>query len=310
MSLPWANADSGRFAAGNRAAEVLKAMLEGLGATYLSEVSAKCRPGHWSTQRCLFSLPVSSVGPQRLAAALHETLATLGMCEADREAFLVDLADPGEAPHFLHLGVEDDRCKVYWEADSPSDPLPAERRHVMYRAWKWRADERAASSDYVLLPTAREARVAIEAELERHPECPMHDVIEQLQVSFALAQITWPPVTVRIEEMQAGEPTGRDSLNLHLHRAGLPLGTLAGPMFALAREWQSTPRQTLIDWMARHGSETLSNLSFGRGATGEPFVTCYHGTKRHLTDRTEAPRRSDRIPGATPQQKRRHKTQA
>ncbi|WP_143005081.1 hypothetical protein [Billgrantia gudaonensis] len=277
---------------------------------YLSEMSAKCRPGQWSTQRCLFSLPVSSMAPQRLASVLGDTLATLGMLEADREAFLAGLADPEALPHFLHLGVEDDRCKVYWETDSPSEPLPAARRHVMYRAWKWRADECAASSDYVLLPTAHEAREAIEAELECHPMSPMHDVIEQLQISFALAQAAWPPVTVRIEEMQAGEPTGRDSLNLHLHRAGLPLGTLAGPLFSLAREWQTTSRQTLIDWMARHGSETLGNLSFGRGAGEEPFLTCYHGTKRHRSHQVEPPRRSNRIPGTTPQRKRRHKTQA
>lgn len=301
MSLPWANADPGRFIAGNRAAEALQVMLNVLAVPYLSEKSAKCRPGHWSTQRCLFSVPVELVSPDTLVDALGHVLSELGMTDDDARECLAPLhdhLDDGRAlPHFLHLGVEDDRCKIYWESPLP-DPIPRDSRFVLYRAWKWRAGESVARSDYVLLPTAGEARQAIERELAEQPASPLHDVIEQLQISYALGQTSWPPLTVRVEEIQAGRATGRDSLNLHLHQADLPLGTLAGTLFSLTRDWRSAARETLVSWMARHGNETLSNLSFGCDRGGQSFLTCYHGTTRHHPTRTAQPRRSDRIPGS------------
>ncbi|MFC3392687.1 hypothetical protein [Aidingimonas halophila] len=301
MSLPWANADPGRFAVGNRAAESIQSLLTSRALPYLSEKSAKCRPGRWSTQRCLFSVPVQAIPPDMLYDELGRLLFDLGMSRVDAETCLAPLDSCAEetlqCPHYLHLGVEDDRCKVYWEVKKP-DSLPGNERFVLYRAWKWRAGESVARSDYVLLPSAREARRAIDDELQAQPDSPLHDLIEQLQVSFALAQTPWPPLTVRIEEVQAGKATGRDSLNLHLHRAGLPLGTLAGPMFSLSREWKAAARDTLISWMAKHGNEILSNLSFGRDETGQPFVTCYHGTTRHHPRHTEHPRYSDRVPGS------------
>lgn len=305
MSSPLANANSGTHEAGYHASEVIQGMLETLAVPYLSERSVKCLPGRWSSQRCLFSVPMNVVPIDVLSPALEQLLADLGMSAQEVEECLAPLNQKERSgptlsrPHYLHLGVEGDRCKIYWETKRPAS-VPKEARFVLYRAWKWRANESAARSDYVLLKTAREARLAIEQALSFVPTCPVHDVIEQLQVSFALQQAPWPPLTVRIEEMQNGCPTGRDSLNLHLHRASLPLGTIAGTMFSLAREWQSAPRDTLIAWMAKHGNEALSNLSFGRNEAGQSFLTCYYGTARHQPKMNTNPRNhSDRFPGDT-----------
>lgn len=298
MSLPFSEADLCKDDAVDHT-ETLQVLLKGLGVPYLSEASAKFRPGIWSTRRRLFSVSTEAAPVDTLALRLDEVLAVLGMASADRLAFLAPLQDPvynAAPPHFLHLGVEDARCKAYWEAEPPAASQVA-GRHVMYRAWKWHRGESAACSDYVMLPSARCARQAIEEELGRLPDSPLHDVLEQLQVSFALAHESWPPLTVRVEETHNGRATGRDSLNVHLHRAGLPVGTLSGALFALSRHWEATSRDDLVAWMAAHGDHTLSNMSFGHGADGEPFLTCYHGTRRHLPHHTEPPRRSDRIPG-------------
>jgi hypothetical protein len=298
MPLPRTEVDGSRDAAADHA-EALQSLLEQSGVPYLSEASAKFRPGAWSTRRRLFSVSTEAAPVDALVPRLGSVLTGLGMLTADRDAFLAPLQERASGtapPHFLHLGVEDARCKAYWEAEPPVAGRIA-ARHVMYRAWKWFHGEASTCSDYVMLPSARRAGQAIEEALSRQAVSPLHDVLEQLQVSFALAHKAWPPLTVRVEETHQGRMTGRDSLNLHLHRAGLPLGTLAGALFALSRDWQATPRAALVEWMAAHGDQTLSNLSFGQGADGKPFLTCYHGTRRHLPHHTEPPRRSDRIPG-------------
>ncbi|MDR5885055.1 hypothetical protein [Vreelandella janggokensis] len=263
----------------------------------------KCLPGRWSSQRRLFSVPIDAVSIDVLSPALEQLLADLGMPGQQVEECLAPLNRKDRSgpqlsrPHYLHLGVEGDRCKIYWETKRPTS-IPKEARFVLYRAWKWRANEPVTRSDYVLLTTARAARRAIDLELSKDPPCAMHDLIEQLQVSFALQQEPWPPLTVRIEEVQDGHPTGRDSLNLHLHRAALPLGTVAGTMFTLARDWQSTSRDTLIAWVAGHGNQLLSNFSFGRNESGHPFATCYYGTTRHSPNKKDTVSHSDRIPGS------------
>lgn len=300
MSSPLVNANFSDFDASKQAADAIQGLIKDLTLPYLSEQSVKCLPGRWLTQRRLFSLPVDAVSTSKLLLALERLLTDLGMPSQDVEECLSPLVSPvadQPLPHYLHLGVEDDRCKIYWETKRP-DSLRKDARFVLYRAWKWRANEPVARSDYVLLTTAREARLAIEQELSLAPTCPVHDLIEQLQVSFALQQAPWPPLTVRIEEIQDGRSTGRDSLNLHLHSASLPLGAIAGTMFSLARDWRSAPRDTLIAWMARHGNEVLSNLSFGRNESGQPFLTCYYGTARHHP-KINTPKHSDRIPSGT-----------
>lgn len=300
MFLPWANADPGKYAAGNQAVEFIQDFLKVLDVPYLSERSVKFRFGRSSSQRCLFSVPVDLVSSDKLSKVLVRLLGDLGMSSQDADECLFPLnttsVEGGPLPHYLHLGVEDDRCKIYWEEKRP-ETLVKEDRFVLYRAWKWRVGESVARSDYVMLTTAQAARQAIEIELSLEPTSPLHDLLEQLQVSFALAQEPWPPLTVRIEEIQDGQPTGRNSLNVHLHRASLPLGTVAGTMFSLARDWQSTSRDTVIAWMANHGNEVLSNLSFGRDENDQPFVTCYHGARRHHPEKSDAVQRSDRIAG-------------
>ncbi|SDN17533.1 hypothetical protein [Vreelandella arcis] len=303
MSSPLFSADAGQYKVGNQATDAIQGLLESLELPYLSERSVKCLPGRWSSQRCLFMVPLETAPSDVLSPALERLLADLGMAgEYIAESLAPlnrhDVADPPPSrPTYLHLGVEGDRCKIYWEDKRPDTPS-REKRFVLYRAWKWRANEPVARSDYVLLTTASDARRAIEQELAAATTNPLHDVLEQLQVSFALQQEPWPPLTVRIEETQNGRPTGRDSLNLHVNRALLPLGTIAGTMFSLARDWQSAPRETLIDWIAGHGNEVLSNISFGRNEAGQPFVTCYHGAKRHHPHKIDTLNQSDRIPGS------------
>lgn len=303
MSSPLVNVNSSQYEAGNQASDAIQGVLKSLALPYLSEWSVKCLPGRWLSHRCLFMVPVEAATSDMLSPALERLLADLGMSSPHIEESLAplnrhDSADPPlSRPNYLHLGVEGDRCKIYWEAKRPDTPS-REKRFVLYRAWKWRANEPVARSDYVLLTTASDARRAIERELAAATTNPLHDVLEQLQVSFALQQEPWPPLTVRIEETQNGRPTGRDSLNLHVHRALLPLGTIAGTMFSLARDWQSAPRDTLIEWMARHGNEVLSNISFGRNEAGQPFITCYHGAKQHHPNKMDTLNFSDRIPGS------------
>lgn len=309
MSSQLANANSSELDAGMQAADAIQGLIKDLALPYLSERSVKCLPGSWLTQRRLFSVPVDAVSTSKLLLSLERLLTDLGMPDQFVEECLSPVVSPvvdQPLPHYLHLGIEDDRCKIYWEDRRP-DTLPKEERFVLYRAWKWRANEPVARSDYVLLATASDARRAIERELAAAPTSPLHDVLEQLQVSFALQQEPWPPLTVRIEEIQNGRPTGRDSLNLHVHRASLPLGTIAGTMFSLARDWQSAPRDTLIEWIAGHGNEVLSNFSFGRNEAGQPFVTCYHGAKRHHPNKIDTLNHSDRIPGS-PQRARERST--
>ncbi|MBA2777285.1 hypothetical protein [Billgrantia kenyensis] len=261
----------------DRAAQ-MRDFLAGLAMPFSLEQSAKCRPGRWSRQRYLFSTPVDALGPDRLARELPRLLASLGMGEGDAAAFLDGMQLPsGGLAHYLHLGVEDGRPKAYWEASQPPTLGPGER-FVLYRAWKWWPGEEAAVSDYVLVPTAGEARQAIQALLADLPMA-MTDLLEQLEVSFALSQTPWPPLTVRIEERRGESPTPRHSLNLHLYGARLPLGAFAGLVMGLKREWSSAPRQATVDWVAAHGDELLSNLSFGYGEDGKPFLTCYHGTR-------------------------------
>ncbi len=256
----------------------MRDFLAGLKMPFSLERSAKCRPGRWSRQRVLFSAAVEAFGPKRLRRELPLLLASLGMSKADAGNFLAGATLPGGEPaHYLHLGVEDGRAKVYWEASRPARLAEGER-FVLYRAWKWQAGEPAAVSDYVLVPSAGEARQAIQALLADMPMA-LADLLEQLEVSFALNQTPWPPLTVRIEERRGERQTPRHSLNLHLYGGRLPLGTIAGLMMGLKREWNSAPRQATEDWVAAHGGEVLSNLSFGIGDDGKPFLTCYHGTR-------------------------------
>lgn len=303
MSSPLANPDAGQYEAGNQVSDAIQRLLKSLALPYMSERSVKCLPGQWLSQRCLFMVPVEAGTFDVLSPALEQLLADLGMSGPYIEESLAPLnqhdnADPQlSRPNYLHLGVEDDRCKIYWEYKRPDMPT-REKRCVMYRAWKWRVNEPVARSDYVLMTTARDARRAIARELGAAKTNPLHDVLEQLQISFALQQESWPPLTVRIEEMQNGRPTGRDSLNLNVHRALLPLGTIAGTMFSLARDWQSAPRDTLIEWIAGHGNEVLSNIAFGRNEAGQPFMTCYHGAKQHHPTKMDTLTLSDRIPGS------------
>lgn len=300
MSSLLANADSNKLNADNHLTEAILRLIDELALPYLSERSVKCFPGHWLPQRRLFSLPVGALSTNDVHFSLKRLLFELEMPSHSVEECLSPFLSPEvdqPLPHYLHLGVEGDRCKIYWETKRP-ESVRRDARFVLYRAWKWRADEPAARSDYVLLPTAHEARLAIEQELTSVPACPVHDVIEQLQVSFALQKSPWPPLTVKIEEIQEGCRTGRDSLNLHLHSASLPLGAIAGTMFSLARDWQSASRDTLITWMARHGNKILSNLSFGHNESGQPFLTCYYGTTRH-SPRKNTLKNSDCIPSGT-----------
>lgn len=275
MSLP-STASEQRREASTDAPERMQRFFAELGVAFGLERSVKCGPGRWSTRRRLYSAAVEACGVERLARALPALLAELGMDEASRREFLAALQAPNQ-PHFLHLGIEESRCKVYWEAPLPSALEPGER-FVLYRAWKWQPGEPAALSDYVLLPNASEARAACRRQCEDMP-MELVDLLEQLEVSFALAQTPWPPLTVRIEESHRGQATARASLNLHLHQARLPLGGVAGLMMGLAREWGSAPRQVLVEWIAAHGNEFLGNLSFGLGRDGEPFLTCYHGAR-------------------------------
>ncbi|WP_162622991.1 hypothetical protein [Billgrantia lactosivorans] len=275
MSLP-STASEQRREASSDAPERMQRLFAGLGVAFGLERSVKCGPGRWSTRRRLYSAAVEACGVERLARELPALLVELGMDDASREAFLAALQAPRQ-PHFLHLGVEESRCKVYWEAPLPRELGPGER-FVLYRAWKWQPGETAALSDYVLVPTAGEARAAYRRQCEGMPMA-LVDLLEQLEVSFALAQTPWPPLTVRIEESRRGRATPRASLNLHLHQARLPLGGVAGLMMGLAREWDSAPRQALVAWIAAHGNEFLGNLSFGLGHDDEPFLTCYHGAR-------------------------------
>ncbi|SDK71703.1 hypothetical protein SAMN05192555_1019 [Franzmannia pantelleriensis] len=178
---------------------------------------------------------------------------------------------------YLHLGLEGQRCKVYWEFPMPERLDGSTSHHVQYRAWKWHAGEPAAAcSDYVILPSAGAARAAIRQTTQAMPAL-VGELIEQLEISAALKHYPWPPMTVAIDEWLARQSTPRRSLNVHLHEADLPLGTIAGLMMALAREWQAAPQQTLVDWVARHGAERLSNVSLGLGHDSQPFFTCYYG---------------------------------
>lgn len=263
---------------GGAHAEMMQTFLAGLEIPYGIERSAKWRPQRWSTDRLLCSTPVAVCGADVLARQLPALLERLGMQHTDMQAFLAELRPTvGEVPHYLHLGVEDGRCKVYWEASQP-EQLAQESRFVLYRAWKWQPGEAAALSEYVLEPSAGQAVRAIKALLAEMPMA-LADLLEQLEVSFALKQTPWPPLTVRIEEHMGGRETQRHSLNLHLHQARLPLGGIAGLCMGLVREWQSAPRSTVVEWVAAHGSEMLGNLSFGIGDDGQPFLTCYHGAR-------------------------------
>lgn len=275
MSLPSIASDGQGAAHGAQLAAGMQSFLAGLGVPFGVEHSAKCRPGGWSSERALFSAPVAACGVAALQRDLPAFLASLGMAESDCRAFMAELKDD-EPPHFLHLGIEDSRCKAYWEAELPD--APPQGRFVLYRAWKWVPGDAAAVSDYVLVPSAPEAKAAIREQASRMP-MSLVDLLEQLEVSFALKQVPWPPLTVRIEEQRQGQATVRQSLNLHLHQARLPLGAIAGLMMGLTREWESTARQSVVEWVAAHGDELLGNLSFGLGDDGQPFLTCYHGAR-------------------------------
>lgn len=275
MSLPLTASDP-RQKASNGAAQSMQRFLAGLGVAFGIERSAKCGPNHWSTRRQLYSASVEACGAKRLARELPELLDELSMDQGSQQAFLASLQAP-VLPHFLHLGVEASRCKVYWESPMPKALIPGER-FVLYRAWKWQPNEAALVSDYVLVPSAGEAKAACRQQCKGLPMA-LVDLLEQLEVSFALQQVPWPPLTVRIEESCQGQVTERASINLHLHQAKLPLGSVAGLIMGLARDWNSTRRETLVEWIATYGDEILGNLSFGFGHDGEPFLTCYHGAR-------------------------------
>ncbi|MDR5907393.1 hypothetical protein [Franzmannia qiaohouensis] len=261
---------------------LLREAVAELATPWLEEQSVKLGPGHWGAQRVLFSLPLARLSQSVLSDTLQTLLARWQMPTSDQQRVLSELAAAGgSAPHFLHLGLEGERRKVYWEYTLPeSAPDPA-TRHVQYRAWKWTpGQDHAAVSEYLLLPSASAASAAIGDQLAVMPAL-VADIVEQLEISSALSQRAWPPMTVRIEEQQAGSTTPRDSLNLHMHQSRLPLGSVAGLLMALARDWQCAPRQRLVQWIAQHGDQLLGNVSFGVGAGQQPFFTCYYAGKRH-----------------------------
>lgn len=243
----------------------------------MTEDSLKLRPGHWLDQRQLYSLPLRLLPAETIQAALPPLLDKLAISPTARQAVLRPLEDGCLGSlHYLHLGIEQGRCKIYWEAPTPAHAPPDTERFVLYRSWKWFPGEEASLDEYVLLPSALRVRQRIE---ELMPQMPVliADLLEQLEVSFALQQQPWPPLSVEIESVVQGRQGARDSLNLHVHSARLPLGVIAGLMLALAREWQVAPRQQVYQWLARHGGQMLSNISFGLGEDGEPFFTCYYG---------------------------------
>lgn len=245
------------------------------------ERSAKCGPGRWAPGRTLISMALGDDRHETMRRELPAVLEGLGMLAADRKVFLKPLAtlhrdDPATVPSYLHVGLEESRHKVYWEIPLPERPPPRDDRFALYRAWKWQSGSPAFESEYVLLPSANDALDAIEDQLRAMPDV-VGDLLEQLQISFALKQTPWPPLSVRIEERGHGLQTPRNSLNLHLYSAGLPLGSIAGLMMTLTRHWHSAPRHALVQWMAECGDQGLSNVSLGVGDDGQPFFTCYHG---------------------------------
>jgi len=250
----------------------MREFAETLAPGHVEESSLKWRPGQWSSARRLLGIPLQQLERARLTSALPALLDDLGMGSADQSECLTAFRDVAHL-HYLHLGVEEQRCKVYWEMPLPSSP-PAER-FVLYRAWKWMPGEPASSSDYVLARSASEARRWIAGQLDPMP-MPLHDLVEHLEIQFALKQVPWPPVCVRIEEQCQGESTPRYSINLHVHAAKLPLGRMAGPLFGLARHWQLGPRGQVQDWLGRYGGRLLSNISLGVDHLGRPFFTCYY----------------------------------
>ncbi|PMR72713.1 hypothetical protein [Billgrantia endophytica] len=271
---------------------ILRDAVDALETPCLHEQSVKLRPSYWGEQRVLYSVPLSRQPSRVLTERLEALLTQWQMPAVDQQQVLSGPDDDaaGKQPlHYLHLGLEGDRCKVYWEYPLPSSAAEAGERHVQYRAWKWRPGQtRAAQSEYVLLPTATSARGAIRQQLELLPPL-VADLVEQLEISTALMQHPWPPMTVRIEEAQAGNATPRDSINLHMHQSRLPLGTIAGLLMALARDWQSAPRDTLVQWMVQHGNQMLGNVSFGLGGDRQPFFTCYYAGQRLAGQRRSVP---------------------
>ena len=253
---------------------LIESWLDSLARPYSAERSVKCAPARWAHQRRLYSVPLDGVDADDLAVRLEGLLESLALAPGDRRAFVAGLSTQTMA-HYLHLGLEAATTKVYWEAPLPDKALPG-RRFPLYQAWKWRPGVDASVSDYVLLESAEAVRHAMASTLAAMPPL-VGDVIEQLEVSHALARKPWPPLTVRIEERRQGRDTGRDSINLHLHPAEIRLGELAGLLLSLAREWRCTSRAQAIEWIAAHGDKPLSNLSLGFDAKGEPFVTFYHG---------------------------------
>ncbi|APX92897.1 hypothetical protein BWR19_08120 [Halomonas sp. 1513] len=251
----------------------MRAFSERLGRGHFEEHSAKWRPGQWSAVRHLMGVPLNGLSARELQPALPELLSELGMRDDDQAGFLAPLQQ-APLPHFLHLGVEEQRCKVYWEAPLPTSP-PA-GRFALYRAWKWQPGEEASVSEYLLASSAKQVRGWIDAQCQALPD-DVEDLLEHLEIQFALRQLPWPPVCVRIEERQHGSATPRHSINLHLHGARLALGRIAGPLFALARSWQVAPRAEVQRWLAQHGNQMLSNLSLGVDHLDRPFFTCYYG---------------------------------
>ncbi|WP_139197170.1 hypothetical protein [Vreelandella subterranea] len=253
---------------------LMREFAEALGHGHFEERSDKWRPAQWSSARRLVGIPLQQLDMSQLQKRLPTLLESLGMPSRDQGNFLA-ASQCGQRPHYLHLGVEEQRCKVYWETPMPS--APPTQRFSLYRAWKWQAGEPAADcSDYVLACSAEEARRWINDQLKDMPE-PLGDLVEHLEIQFALKQVSWPPISVRIEEHRLGQATPRHSINLHVHAAQMPLGRIAGPLFGLARHWQLGPRMLVQRWLGRYGDKLLSNISLGVDHLGRPFFTCYYG---------------------------------
>lgn len=289
----------------------LGALVESLGVPYLVEPSAKFQPGKWRKDRCLFGIDLNVLTPAQWQERLQPVLRQLGMLPADQQAFMRLLLAPDAeqkvAPHYLLMGLEGQVTKVYWEHSL------AELRHrdpnellVLYSAWKWKTQQPATVTNYVMAPDAKQANALIQRELQKMPPV-VEDLLEQLEILAAFKQTSWPPLTVDVIESESegksaspstqpneyllsDDRTSRCSINLHLHHFAPRLGDIAAPIFTLAREWSSVGREDVRAWLAEYGDQMLSNVSLGVDQHAKPFMTFYYGgrvvTPPHLYSKT------------------------
>lgn len=259
--------------------DLLREIVDGLGAAYGVERSTKLAAGEVLDERFLLTLHKNALGADPLARLLY-----IGNRFHLPEAFADSIADGLPEANIIHLGFEGGGkgavCKIYLEF---AEDFPARREAaakagetmLLYRAFKWNLAHPGnnAVTRYLYPPcrTEVEIRDGIAASGGAGPAAELASTL----LAQALRRVSADDLMfMRIEE--AGTP--RRSFDLNVYKADITGADIVPHLAPLWRPLGISDNQAANVESAIRGEE-IGHISGGVGRDGIDFLTLYFGMK-------------------------------